>query len=555
MARPHSNSQLGLRCAHVVDDAAGIPDDHWSRLFFEHIYCSFDDAQFACLYQDGGRYPISPSLLASITILQYTHKVSDRVAVDNTVLRRDWRIALGRDNDWEGFDPSVLCNFRKRLIAHNMQRELFDAVLDKLRQLGLLSKRRRLRVDATHLVADVAVLSLADALREAIRIVVCDLHRLKPTLERRPDFARLLNTYGEETWLGQSKGSDGELTQLAVDGQALLEICGGRPAKGKEVLAQMLRENFIFPEDGLPQPLEKDQRPEDRILTPHEPDVRAGKKGDHIWTGDKAHFVETADDDQPNFIVDVMPTDPRVEDSTVLEQLAQRARFIVPDAEQLLADGGYASATNTKRAAAAGIDLIAPPRGSNSKGLLPIWQFDIDLKAKTAICPEGHPSCMWSVSKRRLQIRFPKAACDSCARRAECTTSANGRSLNLSPDYDQLLLDRARAATDEFKDLYKKRAPIESTISHLVRDCGLRRSRYRSGPKRALHAIFAATALNVRRLLHWLATHEAQDEAISHVFSRLFRRLPGTAWRRLTAILRSILNAEPSPQPARAAIT
>jgi len=555
MAKPKSKPQLSLDAAHVVDDAAGLPHSHWSRLFFSHVYCSFDDAQFACLYEEGGRYPVAPSLLASITILQYMFKVSDRVAVDNTVMRRDWRVALGRDNRWEGFDPSVLCNFRKRLIAHGMQRELFDAVLDTLRELGLLSKRRRLRVDATHLIADVAVLSRADAIREAIRVVVCDLQRLKPTLERRPDFARLLDTYGQETWLGQSKGSDGELTQLALDGLALLEICGGRPARGKQVLAQMLRENFMFSEDGRPQPLDKDQRPEDRILTPHEPDARAGKKGDHIWTGDKVHFVETADDDQPNFLVDVMSTDPRLNDTQVLDELARRAREALPDADQLLADGGYASAENTELAQAAGIDLICPPRGENSKGLLPIGQFDIDLEARSAICPEGHRNSVWSVRKRSIQIRFPATACNSCPRRADCTKSDQGRGLHLSSHYSQLILDRARAQTDEFKDLYTKRANIEATISHLARDCGFRRSRYRSGPKRALHAIFAATALNVRRLLHWLATDERPCNGLSPACSRRFWRTTGGVYRRLGAILDATLGAAREPQLGAAATT
>lgn len=552
MAKPRSRPQLRLDAAHVADDAAGLPEGHWSRLFFEHVYCSFDEAQFACLYEAGGRYPVSPSLLACLTILQYTHKVSDRVAVDNTVMRRDWRVALGRDSRWAGFDPSVLCNFRKRLIAHGMERELFEAVLDKLRELGLLSQRRRLRVDATHLVADVAVLSRADALSEALRIVVCDLHRLKPTLEHRPDFARLLQTYGEETWLGQSRGSAGELTQLAVDGLALLEICGGHPAKGKEVLAQMLRENFLFPEGAPPKPLEKDQRPDDRILTPHEPDVRAGKKGDHIWTGDKVHFVETADDDQPNFIVDVMSTDPHLNDTQVLEDLAQRARFTVSGAEQLLADGGYASAHNTRCAAEAGIGLICPARGSTSGrgGMFPTSRFRIDLERHIATCPAGNESTYWRPQQREITIRFRAATCAACPLRSQCTSGPRGRSLGISRDYEQLLLDRARAQTDEFKALYKKRAPIESTLSHLVRDCGLRRSRYRGGPKRALHAIFAATALNVRRLLHWLASDEAQHKTVSQVSSHLPQRLSATAWRLLTAIPRPIPDAAANPTPA-----
>lgn len=117
MAKPRSRPQLSLDSAHLYDDAAGIPEDHWSRLFYEHVYLSFDDSQFADLYEEGGRYPISPSFLACLTLLQGMFGVSDRAAVENTIMRRDWRIALGIESDYQGFDPSVLTRFRQRLRA------------------------------------------------------------------------------------------------------------------------------------------------------------------------------------------------------------------------------------------------------------------------------------------------------------------------------------------------------------------------------------------------------------------------------------------------------
>ena len=92
MAKPRSRPQLSLHTAHLYDDAAGIPDHHWSRLFFEHVYCAFDDDDFADLYEEGGRYPVSPRLLACISLLQYLRRASDREAVDNSLMRRDWRI-------------------------------------------------------------------------------------------------------------------------------------------------------------------------------------------------------------------------------------------------------------------------------------------------------------------------------------------------------------------------------------------------------------------------------------------------------------------------------
>ena len=63
MAKPKSDPQLSLESAHIHDQAAGIADDHWSRLLFEHIFCAFDDGQFADMYEEGGRYPLSPALV------------------------------------------------------------------------------------------------------------------------------------------------------------------------------------------------------------------------------------------------------------------------------------------------------------------------------------------------------------------------------------------------------------------------------------------------------------------------------------------------------------
>ena len=40
MAKPRSQPQLSFDMAYLYDDAAGIPEDHLSRGFFEHVYCA-----------------------------------------------------------------------------------------------------------------------------------------------------------------------------------------------------------------------------------------------------------------------------------------------------------------------------------------------------------------------------------------------------------------------------------------------------------------------------------------------------------------------------------
>ena len=524
MAKPKSSAQMRLDSAHVYDDAEGIPQDDWCRLFFEHIYCAFDDADFADMYHTLGRPPISPSQLACITILQFMYNVSDREAVKASIRWRDWRIALGISPDYKGFDPTVLVRFRQRLQRNNRERGLFQTVLEQVEKLGMLKGRRKLRVDATNLVANVAYLSRGDVIAEAIRVVVADLSERYPKLLRRGPLCRLHRKYGEEVWVGLGGSGEERLGRLGRDGFAVLELCEEREVSGRATLERILHEHFILQEgDDEPKVRPEKQLDADRIVTPHEPDVRVGKKRNKTWIGDKVHIVETADKGQTNFITDVLVTDPRVEDSRVIEPIAQRVRSGPVAGATVLADRGYSSAGNTKLAAAEGIDLVSPPRPNTSKVKVRASEFEFDFERQVARCPEGHCNSYWKQEGRLIIIRFARATCRSCPRWGECTSSKYGRSLGISKDYEQLVLDRARAQTAAFAELYKARSGVEATFSELVHRCGLRRSRYRGAAKRELHALFCATALNVARLLRCLASGGGQEEGALAFFWWLLR--------------------------------
>lgn len=503
MAKPRSQWQMSLLNAASYDQAAGIGDEHWCWWFYDEVRCAFDDADFADLYAKGGRSPISPGLLACICILQYCFRVSDRVAVSATILWRDWRIALGLDVDWGGFDPTVLTRFRQRLGRSGIEERVFGRVLDVCREHGLVSGRR-VRMDATHVVSDLAQLHRSDCLQEALRVVVVSAEERFAELWRDEEFMELYESYGVECWVGGVSGGASRLRKLGIDGYRLLELLGERSAKGKATLEQLLAENFIVDESGALEPLEADALAKDRVMTPHDPEARYGRKRDMIWQGKKVHVTETVSDDGPNVITDVHTTDPRREDSTVLPELLQRVESRTPQVDTVIADGGYASGENSARAAESGVDLVTPPRGGNHRGRLPAEAFDIDFDSRQARCPAGYLSTIWQEREDRIFIRFPADRCRACPRRSECTTSDQGRSLNLSPRYRQLREDRMRARTDAFKELYRRRSGIEATIGKLVHGHGLRRSRYRGAAREAIHALLAATALNVMRLIDWL---------------------------------------------------
>jgi len=105
MGLPKQKLQKFLFNAAEYDDMGGIPADHWCYRFWTCVTKLIDDSRFAGLYHPGGARPISPGLIMCIMILQYKFGYSDRGAVEATIMRRDWRIALGIGFGWVGFEP------------------------------------------------------------------------------------------------------------------------------------------------------------------------------------------------------------------------------------------------------------------------------------------------------------------------------------------------------------------------------------------------------------------------------------------------------------------
>src|SRR5437667_2581351 len=98
----------------------------------------YADAQFAGAYPVRGKPGLSPAQLAVVTVLQFTGDLTDRQAADAVRGRVDWKYCLGLDLADPGFEFTVLSGFRDRLLAGGAERVIFDALLARLRELGLV---------------------------------------------------------------------------------------------------------------------------------------------------------------------------------------------------------------------------------------------------------------------------------------------------------------------------------------------------------------------------------------------------------------------------------
>jgi transposase len=119
----------------------------------------YDDERFADLFPDRGRPAETPWRLALVTVLQYAEGLADRQAADAVRGRIDWKYALGLELTDPGFDFSVLCEFRARLIAGGGESRLLEAMLETCKAHGLVKARTKQRTDSTHVLAAIRTLN------------------------------------------------------------------------------------------------------------------------------------------------------------------------------------------------------------------------------------------------------------------------------------------------------------------------------------------------------------------------------------------------------------
>jgi transposase len=94
----------------------------------------FTDADFADLFPRLGQPGLPPWRLALVTILQFRENLPDRQAAEAVRARIDWKYLLGLELDDPGFDHSVLCEFRARLVEGGAEERLLGRLLEAVRR-------------------------------------------------------------------------------------------------------------------------------------------------------------------------------------------------------------------------------------------------------------------------------------------------------------------------------------------------------------------------------------------------------------------------------------
>ena len=209
------------------------------------------DEAFSVTYGTRGAPGISPAQLAMVTVLQFTEDLTDRQAADAVRGRLDWKYCLGLELDDEGFDFSVLSEFRSRLVAGAMETALLEALLARLGELGLVGAGMRQRTDSTHVLGRIRDLNRLELAGESVRAALEALAAAAPgwlagvidaswqeVYGQRIDDFRLPDSKAKRADLAVRYGRDGYhlLRQVHEPGRAGL---AAGPARGAGAAADL----------------------------------------------------------------------------------------------------------------------------------------------------------------------------------------------------------------------------------------------------------------------------------------------------------------------------
>jgi transposase len=538
----------------VPDDTARIARAAFPRgnpylLLRDRLGPVFDDAGFADLYPRRGQPGYTPWRLALVTLLQFREGLSDRQAAEAVRARIDWKYVLALELADAGFDHSVLCEFRARLLAGGAAERLLARMLGVAHEAGLLKARGRQRTDSTHVLAAVRALNRLELLAETLRAALNAIAGVAPDwlrglappewherYDRRVEDRRLPKTEPQRDAYVAQVGADGFRLLEAIDATDAPPAIAALPAVAvlRRVWARHFERAEAGPDNGEATGDKVRLRPAqgrgpgDRIESPYDSEARFRTKAGTSWTGYMVHLTETCDAGAPRLVVHADTTPANVHEAMRTAPIhdALAAKGLAPS--EHLVDSAYVSAEHLVGARERhGIDLFGPARPDQSwqkqvEGAFQATDFVVDWERRRVRCPEGHESTTWGQTRDKasgrslIRVGFSPAQCQPCPSRSRCTQGiSRWLGLRPRPEHEALAAARARLESEAGRQLYAQRQGVESTLSQGVRAFGLRQARYRGLAKTGLQNVATAAALNLDRLTAWLAQRPLAPTRIS----------------------------------------
>ena len=418
----------------------------WAEGFRAHALPLIDEAVFAPLYcPDTGRPNRPVQTVFGVLLLKEMHGLTDAEALEQLEFNLQWHHALGLTPEEAHLPQKTLHNFRARVMAHDGGRVAFETMTDRILQ-ALGTKVSRQRLDSTHVISHIAVLTRLGLFCETVRLFLRALKAEHPRLYGRvpkPLLGRYVKADGTATAYDDARAREGprRLAVCARDVYRLWDLLAGTAAEALAsyaLLQRLLQEQCTVGKKrkkprrgdddagerrvpvGLKAP---DEVSSASLQSPHDPDAtynaRKGK-------GYEVQIAETCHpDNRVEVITHVEVTEACAGDGPatvpILQGLVERGQL----PQELVADTAYGSAENAVDAERLGTELVSPVSGpavaveaEDPERPLTSADFHVDVRGEDpAVCPAGHFSTgqtPHATHPYRLTLTFDRPTCEAC---------------------------------------------------------------------------------------------------------------------------------------------
>jgi len=465
----------------------------WLR---EHRHELFDEefqAELGGAYPEGsmGQPPVSPALLALATILQAYTGSSDDEAVECTLMDRRWQLVLDCiDVRYPPFSKGTLVSFRRRLIEHNLDRRLVERTVELAeRTKGFGPRQLRAALDSSPLwgagrVEDTINL-LGHALRKAVGLIARQQGR---------GLAEVAGRAGADLVAGSSLKAalDENWEEPAARDRALGVVLGvlervesliqGEPNADPAAIeslaaARQVREQDVASDGQGRATLRKGVAP-DRRISIEDPEMRHGRKTRSLRVdGYKRHILKDLDSGLVRAVGVTLANAP---EASVADQIEADLGKQAVKLSELHIDLAYLSSSLVQERGAE-LEVFCKAFPVRNGPRFSKLEFQLDWERREMRCPNDVVLPFTPGGK----VQFPAEVCAGCPLREQCTTSRQGRSVQVHPDERLLAELRARQQTSEGRARLRERVGVEHSLAHIGRWQG-RRARYR-GQRKNLH--------------------------------------------------------------------
>jgi transposase len=478
-----------------------VPIDHLLRKINQVVDFSFVNDLVKDKYTpDFGRPAEDPEFMLRLCLLQYLYGDSDRGVIENARMNLGYKYFLGLAVDEEPPDDTTISFFRAQRLGEEKFRQIFEQIVRQCKDKGLVKGQRQI-IDSTHIIADMAVTSLTGLLK------LCRHNVLETVEKQNSELAEKLGLKDMHfTQKDKFTRMADNLEDEIIQAEKLLDNVAQSLKDKRLKVTPELQKDLGLLEKAV---ADRDDKARDRLVSPVDPDARAGHKQHKQWVGYKGHLIV----EEESEIITAVDTTPgnQIDSSQFKSLLDQQetAYSLTPD--EISGDKGYDTVANLESLEAKQITgYISLTKKTNAAGLefYTVDDFLYDPNQNTLMCP----ACQLAPLQRRAvfhsneQVKrgtvfeFKPEQCQVCSFKPQCYKGNRGRSVYISyyePLFRQM---KERMASEEGKAAYRNRYKVEHKIADLARWCGMRRCRYRGLVRAGIHTLLSAIVSNVKRM-------------------------------------------------------